>query len=144
MFYFSGKREQYSLSVDVIFKQVLWTWYIVAFVRLVLDFILMLHLWCLWHPLNFFKCQASEKSSSWTAWPLNMEPIGCLETLINNYQCTLCNIPVKRWYYTAVEAWKYAWIWFSTVRGLSLPECLTGKEKGTSTYCISILFLNVQ
>jgi hypothetical protein len=34
----------YQLSVDVIFKQVLWTWYVVAFVQLVWDFILILHL----------------------------------------------------------------------------------------------------
>jgi len=30
--------------LDVIFKQVLWTWYIVVFVQLVWDFLRMLHL----------------------------------------------------------------------------------------------------
>jgi len=44
--------------------------------------------------------------------------------LINNNQSALCNIPVERWSYTTVEAWKCAWVWFSTFRGLSLPECL--------------------
>ena len=34
--------------------------------------------------------------SSWTAWPLKMWTIDRPETSVNNYQCTLCNIPEER------------------------------------------------
>ena len=36
------------------------------------------------------------KGSSWTAWPLKMGPIGCLETSVTNYQSTLRKIPEER------------------------------------------------
>jgi hypothetical protein len=32
----------------------------------------------------------------WTAWPLKIRAIGCLETSVNNYQYTLRNMPEER------------------------------------------------
>jgi hypothetical protein len=39
----------------------------------------------------FSKVKQSKKN--WTASPLKMGPVGCLETSVTNYQSTLCNIP---------------------------------------------------
>jgi hypothetical protein len=33
---------------------------------------------------------------SWTAWPLNIVPIGCRETSVWKYQSTLCKIAKER------------------------------------------------
>jgi hypothetical protein len=33
---------------------------------------------------------------TWAAWPLQMGPIGCLETSVTNYQSTLRNIPEEQ------------------------------------------------
>ena len=50
------------------------------------------------------------KHSSLTAWPLNMGPIGCSETSVQNYHPTLRKIPKEsNVIYTAAEAWNHAY-----------------------------------
>lgn len=45
-----------------------------------------------WSELGF---RIKQVDSSWTAWPLKMEPICRLETLVTNYQSTKRYTPLE-------------------------------------------------
>jgi hypothetical protein len=45
---------------------------------------------------SYLKGPSSSWHSSWTAWPLNRGPIGCPETSLRNYHCTLRKLPEER------------------------------------------------
>jgi hypothetical protein len=47
------------------------------------------------HSLCNFICKCSQQSS-WTAWPLEIWPIGCLKTSATNYQSTLRKVSEQR------------------------------------------------
>lgn len=63
-------------------------------------------LWCKWASLLWGVMQHRIGSSSWTAWPLKLEPISYPATFTNYYQYVLCNNPEEwRPHYTTAEAW---------------------------------------
>jgi len=52
-------------------------------------------LWCKWASLLWGVMQHRIGSSSWTAWPLKLGPVGCPETSVTNYQSMLRSVPEK-------------------------------------------------
>ena len=76
---------------------------------------LNIHMWLRLRPPLFWDVTLRtfvvtyRRYSSWTAWPLKIEPIGYPETSVNsNLRCVTCQNN-EDLIYTAAEAWNRAW-----------------------------------